>query len=116
MATYQSGEYLVTPLPGGGEIRELASVQAAAPVKTQVTRLAFRNRFSSAEKAALYNAAKTNVDIQIYLDDLNAASFIDLQRPDTRAAVQGLETAGLIGSGRALQILDAPIQPDEVPS
>lgn len=82
---------------------------------SRVTRLAFRNRFLPAEKAALYTAAKTSVDIQIYLDDVNAASYIDLQRPDTRASVQALETAGLIGAGRAAQILDAPIQPDEVP-
>ena len=26
MATYQDGEYLVTPLPGGGEVRELVPV------------------------------------------------------------------------------------------
>lgn len=82
----------------------------------RITKLAFRNRFTAAEKTALYTAAKTNVDIQIYLDDVNAATYIDLQRADTRASVQGLETAGLIAAGRALQILDAPVQPDEVPS
>ena len=81
----------------------------------RITNLAFRNRFTAAEKTALYTAAKTNVDIQIYLDDVSAAAYIDLQRADTRAGVQELETAGLIAAGRALQILDAPVQPDEVP-
>lgn len=86
-----------------------------AVANSRITRLAFRNRFTPAEKTALYTAAKTNVDIQIYLDDVNAATHIDLQRADTRANVQALETAGLLAAGRAMQILDAPIQPDEVP-
>lgn len=83
---------------------------------SKITKLAFRNRFTSPEKVALYNAAKTSAEIQIYLDDVNAATFIDLQRPDTRAAVHGLESLGLLAAGRALQVLDAPIQPDEVPT
>ena len=83
---------------------------------SRITKLAFRNRFTPAEKVALYNAAKTSVDIQIYLDDVNSATFIDLQRTDTRAAVQGLESLGLLAAGRALQILDAPVQTDEAPS
>ena len=83
---------------------------------SRITKLAFRNRFTQAEKVALYTAAKTNVDIQIYLDDVNAATYIDLQRADTRASVQGLELAGLLAAGRAAQIIDAPIQPDEVPT
>lgn len=81
----------------------------------RITKLAFRNRFTPAEKNALYTAAKSSVDIQIYLDDVSAATFIDLQRADTRANVQALETAGLLAAGRAMQILDAPIRPDEVP-
>lgn len=82
---------------------------------SRITKLAFRNRFTSAEKNALYTAAKTSVDVQIYLDDVNAATYIDLQRADTRANVQSLETAGLIAAGRAAIILDTPVQPDEVP-
>lgn len=110
-------EYYVTrTTPSGAIITELVVDQApAAPTMSRVTRLAFRNRFTPAEKTALYTAAKTNVDIQIYLDDLAAATFIDLQRPDTRASVQALETAGLLAAGRAAAILDTPVHPDEVP-
>ena len=81
----------------------------------RITKLAFRNRFTPAEKNALYTAAKSNVDIQIYLDDVNAATFIDLQRADTRDNVHALEAAGLIAAGRAAEILDTPPHPEEVP-
>lgn len=82
--------------------------------RTTITRLAFRNRFTPAEKAALYTAAKENVQIQIYLDDVNSATFVDLSRTDTREGVIALENAGLIGSGRALEILDSPVKFNEM--
>ena len=46
---------------------------------------------------------------------INAAEWIDLERADTRSGVQTLEAVGLIGVGRALEILDAPIEEDERP-
>lgn len=41
--------------------------------------------------------------------------YVDLDRSDTRAAVEQLETLGLLGSGRASEILDAPVQALERP-
>lgn len=82
--------------------------------RTTITRLAFRNRFTPAEKVALYTAAKENIQIQIYLDDVNSATFVDLSRTDTREGVIALENAGLIGSGRALEILDSPVKFNEM--
>ncbi len=80
------------------------------PPTTIITKLAFRNRFTQAEKVALYTAAETNVPIRVYLDDVNAATFIDLSRPDTSIGVQQLESAGLLAPGRANEILTAPVQ------
>ena len=96
------------------------------PLDTRITRLAFRNRFTQAEKvtmeiAALDNRAATMPQrqqaaaLRANQADLAAATFVDLQRPDTRAGVQMLETAGLLAAGRALEILDAPVQPEERP-
>lgn len=73
-----------------------------------ITRYAFRERFTATEKATLYTVAKTNVAVQVYLDDVANCTFIDLQRPSTRAGVQALETAGILAAGRAATILDAP--------
>ena len=93
---------------------------------TSITRLAFRNRFTLAEKAAIELAALDDpaapmprrqqaAALRANQADLAAATFIDLGRPDTRAGVQMLEAAGLLAEGRALEILDAPIQPEERP-
>lgn len=80
---------------------EVASFEAAS----SITKLAFRNRFTIAEKTALYEAAKTEVEVQIYLDDIQAATYIDLSRPDTIAGVQQLEALGVLAEGRAAEIL-----------
>lgn len=92
----------------------------------RVTRLAFRNRFSQPEKvtlelAALDNPAAPQVQrqqaaaLRAYLADVAAATFVDLLRPDTRQGVQFLESSGLLAQGRALEILDAPVQAEERP-
>jgi len=75
------------------------------PQVRRVSRLAFRNRFTDAEKLALYTAAESSVQLRVYLDDLAAAEFVDLDYPATVAGVQALEQAGIIGAGRAAEIL-----------
>lgn len=92
----------------------------------RITRLAFRNRFTQAEKVALELASldkpaatmaqrQQAAAIRVYLADVAASTFIDLKRADTRSGVQSLEAAGLLANGRALEILDAPIQSEERP-
>lgn len=105
---------------------ELAARAAKAAAGHRITRLAFRNRFTTPEKAALELAALDDpaagtparmqaATLRAYLADLAAAMFVDVQRPDTRAGVELLETLGLLAAGRALTILDSPIQPRERP-
>lgn len=86
---------------------------------TRITRLAFLSRFTDAEAVTL-DLASQGATVQAatmrrYLSKVNAATYIDLSRDDTRAGVIALEGAGILGAGRALEILDAPIQSDEVP-
>ena len=78
------------------------------PVSTprlRLTKREFRNKFTFAEKQAIYTAAETSVDIRIFLDDLMAAEYIECDNSDTVASVSALETATLIGTGRADEIL-----------
>jgi hypothetical protein len=70
-----------------------------------LTRLQFRNRFTQAEKVAIYTAAEQVVAIKVWLDDLMVAESVDLTAPETIAGVQGLEQAGLLAAGRADEIL-----------
>ncbi len=90
----------------------------------RVTRLALRNRFTQAEKVALEMAALDNpadamparqqaATLRAYLADLAASEYVDLSGAEARAGVQYLETAGLLAPGRALEILDAPVAPEE---
>ena len=78
-----------------------------------LTKLAFRNRFTQAEKEALYTAKKTNVAIEVFIDDINNATYVNPFRVDTINGVWGLEQAGLLAAGRAKQILTADVLPDE---
>lgn len=93
----------------------------------RITRLAFRNRFTTTEKVTLEIASLDNpaapmparqqaASLRVYLADLESAQWVDLARPETRAGVQTLEAAGLIAAGRAALILDAPITPVERPT
>lgn len=75
-----------------------------APESTQMTRLAFMDRFTTAELVGIYTDAKTNVETEIWLDKVKAAENIDLTDPRTRDALAMLEAGGLIGEGRANEI------------
>ena len=109
-------------------LQATSQAQADAPKwpNTAVTKLAFRNRFNQSEKVAIELAAlddptapmtqrQAAAALRANQADVAASTFIDLARPDTRTAVQQLEALGLLSSGRAAEILDAPIQSSERP-
>jgi len=91
------------------------------PLKPRVvSKFAFRSRFTPAEKVAIEFAslddptatpAKRSIaaSLRVLQADLEAATFVDLELPSTRNGVQMLEQVGLIGPGRAAEILDAPV-------
>ena len=97
----------------------------AAPVARRwITCLAFDNRFTQAESvgieiaqlddpSASMPARQAAAALRASQRKVDRATYIDLDRPDTRAGVLALEAGGLLGAGRALEILDAPIQPQE---
>ena len=87
------------------------------PELRRITRLAFLDRFTDAEAVAIdlasMGATVEAASVRRYLSKVNAATFIDLDRADTRAGVQALEAGGLLGEGRALEIMDAPVEQHE---
>lgn len=109
------------PIPSKGTLDEyIAANGANANIVSRVTVLGFRNRFTLNEKVATELAAADNpsatmqqrqlsASVRVLLRDLETSTFVDLQRADLRQGVTMLEQYGLIGQGRALQILDAPI-------
>ena len=95
-----------------------------APEDRRISKLAFRNRFTKAEKAGIEFAALDDPTAPIAqrqqaaalradLKDQEQATFIDLDDEDTRTGVLTLEAVGLIAAGRAVEILDAPVQDKE---
>lgn len=97
-----------------------------APEPRRVAVLAFRRRFTSAERAAIEWAAVDRSDqpvairqqaaaLRSILADQAAAKFIDLDDADTVAGAQGFEAMGLLAAGRAGEIITAPVLPEELP-
>lgn len=98
----------------------------APPQQRRVSVLAFRRRFTKAERAAIEWAAVDRAEdtlqqrmqaaaLRADLKDQESAQYIDLDDADTVQGVLALEEAGLIDVGRAAQILSAPVEPEERP-
>ena len=88
-------------------------------VARDVSRKAFLSRFTDPEAVqidlASIGATVEAAQVRRYLSKVNAAQHIDLAEDETRTGVQTLEAAGLLKPGRALVILDTPIEPKELP-
>ncbi|WP_412470544.1 MULTISPECIES: hypothetical protein [unclassified Halobacteriovorax] len=91
----------------GGTIIKSAGIDPNAPdpVVTKITRLEFMDRFTDAELAGVFTAAKSSVSVEVFIEKVKAASHIDLTDPRTISGVQALEVAELIAPGRADEIL-----------
>lgn len=96
------------------------------PLDRHITNLAFDNRFTIPEAVniemrsiddptASEGARAQAATLRVYQRKVDRASYIDLDRPDTRAYVEALEAGGILGTGRALQILDAAVMDIERP-
>lgn len=87
----------------------------ALPALPFITHLALNLRFTRQERDAIRAAETSDPDVSDALFLMRQARYIDLSHPHTRAAIQMLEDKQLLSSGRALQVLDAPIQQVEMP-
>jgi hypothetical protein len=121
-----------TPLPEGYTVEAQTSNpnylqdNGAVVNNRRITVLAFRNRFTGTEKITLEIAALDNPNapmqqrqmaamLRVYTKDTDVATFIDLDRKETRDGIFLLEQYGIIGAGRAVQILDNIITEAERP-
>lgn len=78
-----------------------------AYLNTRIDVIDFLERFTAAERVAIRTEGKTNPVIDDYLKLLDAApgGKVNLTGERTIAGVQTLESEGLIGLGRAAEIL-----------
>ena len=75
------------------------------PVIDQLHKIDFLRLFTQAERIAIRQAATVNGLIADYQAMLDAATVVRLSDPDIQTGVPLLELGGLIGVGRAAQIL-----------
>lgn len=75
----------------------------AMPDRVGLTRYEFRSRFTTAEKVAMYDS--TDTIVRIFMDDIQAAEYIDVTNQETIDGVAYLEAQGLIAAGRSTDIL-----------
>lgn len=89
------------------QYRELPEepTQPVIEPKTTLTKLEYMNRFTDAELAAIYTAAKTVIAVEVWLEKFKLSTDIELTDPRTVSGVQALEDAGLLAEGRADEIL-----------
>jgi len=108
------------------EQAEISFITPASIPDSAITKLAFRQRFTNTERvaieiaslddpAATMQARQLAATLRSSQVDMAAAKWIDLTRPDTITGVQTLEAFGLLGPGRAAEILSAPIHDIERP-
>lgn len=71
----------------------------------RLTHKGFSDRFSDAEMQAILAACQANAALNAWWEKFKLARDINLDDPVTQGGVQALEIAGLIGEGRAAEVL-----------
>jgi hypothetical protein len=118
------------PLPTKEEldawIEEITTGSGSTDLGTKITVLAFRNRFTIAEKIQMDlmsidnpNASaeqrQMSAAIRVILRDLDNAAYVDLSRDDTLGGITLMQNCGILTPERGNQILMNPIQYIETP-
>lgn len=76
-----------------------------APVR-ELTKAEYLKRFTQAERIAIRSAGAANPLVNDYIELMNAVTdVVHLDDLDTNAGVHALESAGLLATGRAAEIL-----------
>jgi hypothetical protein len=84
------------------------------PLPPHITLLALNLRFTREERDAIRAAELTDADVSDVMYLMRNSRYIDLERTETINSLYMLETKGLLGPGRAYQILSAPVQAGEI--
>jgi hypothetical protein len=106
--------------------RPQSPVEEAPPAPRHITPLALLRRLTIAEEVALELSSVDNTSagfdqraqaaaVRVAVRRLTSAKFIDLDDPELAATLAGFEQAGLLGAGRAAEIVSAAVQPQERP-
>lgn len=96
------------------DTQEWSTVYSAPSAIRRISKVAFRNRFTLAEKVAIYTAAKTDPLVQIMIDDIAAVTTgVDLDFPSLVDGLGYLVQTGILTTERAAEMV-ADGLPEEV--
>jgi hypothetical protein len=87
-----------------------------APVLPNIiSKVAFRFRMTDAEYVGVINAAKTDVEVQAWVETFNMVSQVNLSDERTVAGLNVLVSKGLLTQERATEILSTTVLEGERP-
>lgn len=81
------------------------SIDVAVAAPRRLTHKGFSDRFTDAEMQAILAACQANAALNAWWEKFKLARDINLDDPATQGGVQALAIAGLIGEGRAAEVL-----------
>jgi len=80
-----------------------------------ITKLAFRYRLTDAEYVGILSAAKTDIEVQAWVETFNMVTQVNLDDPRTATGLEMMVTKGLLTEERKTEILTAPVEDTERP-
>jgi hypothetical protein len=104
-----------SPGPGWSYDGENFAPPVVPAVPNIITKLAMIDRFTEAEYEGVLTAAKTDVQVQGWLDRFNVSSQINLDDSRTIDGINLLVSKNLLTQERGQEILTNPVQPNERP-
>lgn len=87
------------------EVEALLNPPKTPIYKTQLSVLEFRDRFTQEEKLAIRQAQLVDMEVGILYDDLQAASFVDLEDPRVGSGLDLYISKGLLDPKRKDELL-----------
>ena len=101
-----AAEAAVDALTDVGSVQTFTwSIDVTVAAPRRLTHKGFSDRFTDAEMQAILAAAEANAALKTWWEKFKLARDINLDDPATQGGVQALEIAGLIGEGRAAEVL-----------
>lgn len=97
------------------KVREHVRTLKPRKQSAEITKAAYRNRFTRAEKMAIESLATTDIEVKVAWEDQMSMLTIDLASDDTTAALDLYELKTLITSERRSEIQTAKIKNSERP-
>jgi hypothetical protein len=108
---YTSDEAVDWPDMGFALFNHIAAVEVTpSPIPRRLSKLDYMQRFTEAEMAGIYSAAKSSISLEVWLAKFNATTpdpdgtSVDLDDPRTIGGLFAMESAGLLAAGRAAEI------------